>query len=170
MFSDYLPSVWWNPRRFPRPISQKWEARTYLQENVILRFRLCLCWTHPDGMAHHAAAACAACFKSGIRYFHFECMQLKLILIPKPVLEFQEGTDLADVFPTYWNQDKLLPWVATGPNFGVWRTPGPLMWGGRRSRSCPGLPTPSAGDTEEKLFLNLESKKNAHCRKIEIHI
>lgn len=76
MFSDYFPSVWWNPKDiFPRHAFPEAGNRTYLKENLILRFRIWVVSSSRwNGARCHALRA--LCFKSGIRSLHVGCMRL----------------------------------------------------------------------------------------------
>lgn len=81
--------------------------------------------------------------------------------ILQPALEFQEGTDLADVSLSYWNRDKPFLDLQQDRSAGLRepRTLGGGMWG---LQQLPGLATPSREDKREKIFLNADLK-NAHC-------
>ena len=92
----------------------------------------------------------------------FECTQLHFILILKPVLEFQEGTGLTCV--SLITGIKISLWHCNMAKLQTLENPGPLVfekwgmgWGGGYSSYL--VWQHRLGDTEEKIFLNLESKK-----------
>lgn len=59
------------------------------------------------------------------------------MVLHKPVHEFQEGVDLADVFPNYWNQNKPLG-LQQNQTAGLGE-PGPLVFRKWRTGGAPAI-------------------------------
>lgn len=80
------------------------------------------------------------------------------MVLLKPVLEFQEGADLAGVLPNYWNQNNPLG-LQENQTAGLGE-PGPLVFRKWRTGGAPASlgGQLKLGDTEGQSILNSESK------------